>query len=181
MIKNFVEVKKNKACPQCLKHSFCRRGFSLIEMLFYISLFVIISIVVINSMIVMMKSFKETKIMAELTSSSNIMEKISREIRSANSIYSFSTTDIEINVKNDSGVNVRKRIALSGRDINFFENDVLIGNLNTANIEVASLTFSQISKRKGVAIKIFLTVRSKNDSQGQNEDFYNTIVLRGGY
>ncbi|OGI66253.1 hypothetical protein A3A95_02050 [Candidatus Nomurabacteria bacterium RIFCSPLOWO2_01_FULL_39_18] len=31
---------QNKACPQCLKHSFCRRGFTLLETLVAISIFV---------------------------------------------------------------------------------------------------------------------------------------------
>ena len=31
--------QKKKACPPCLKHSFCRRGFTLVEMLVAVSIF----------------------------------------------------------------------------------------------------------------------------------------------
>src|SRR3989344_723402 len=31
--------QKNIACPQCLKHSFCRRGFTLVETLVAVSIF----------------------------------------------------------------------------------------------------------------------------------------------
>ena len=35
----FFYKQKNQACPPCLKHSFCRRGFTLVEMLVAVSIF----------------------------------------------------------------------------------------------------------------------------------------------
>ncbi|HEV7702059.1 MAG TPA: type II secretion system protein [Candidatus Paceibacterota bacterium] len=35
----FFTKKNNKACPQCVKHSFCRRGFTLVETLVGLSIF----------------------------------------------------------------------------------------------------------------------------------------------
>jgi len=156
-------------------------GYALLEMLFYISLFAILSIVVINSLIVMMKSFKETRINSELTQSGTIMEKISREIRQANSIYSINATLLGLNIKDENGQNRRVQISLSGSDVQLSENDVLVGNLNTPNISILSLNFTQIVTTKGTAIKILLTVKSNHDSQNRTENFYDTVVLRGDY
>lgn len=167
MIKNFKKTKSS--------------GYALLEMVFYISLFAVVSIVVINSMIVMMKSFKETRINSELTQSGTIMEKISREIRQADSIYSVSASLLGLNVKDENGQNRRVEISLVGSDVKFSENDVLVGNLNTPNISIMGLNFTQIVTTKGTAVKILLTVKSNHDSQNRTENFYDTVVLRGDY
>lgn len=44
-MKKIMKIKN--ACPQCLKHSFCRRGISIIEILFVISALAIIFSVVV--------------------------------------------------------------------------------------------------------------------------------------
>ena len=158
-----------------------RGGYALLETIFYMLLFAILSIAIINAMITMMKSFKETAIQAELMQSGNIMEKISREIRQAYGINSISTDDLKLNTTDSVGANKTVEFVLSGSDIRFLEDDVFTGNLNTQNITVTNLTFTQIDTAKGAAVKISLSVKSNHDLQNRNESFYNTVVLRGGY
>lgn len=155
-------------------------GYALLETIFYVVLLAIVSIAVINAMITMTKAFKETTIQAELTQGGNIMEKISREIRQANSINSISANSLKLNTK-DGAADKTVEFSLSGSDVRFLENDAFTGNLNTQNITIAGLTFAQIDTAQGKAVKIFLTVRSNRDSLNRNQDFYNTVVLRGGY
>jgi len=57
-----------------------KKGYAILELLFYISFFTVLALVVINAMIAMAKSFRETAIYAELDQSANIMERMSREI-----------------------------------------------------------------------------------------------------
>jgi len=175
-----LKIKKNnyKACPAKLQRS---RGYVLIETLFYIALFVILSLATISAMITMTKAFKETTIKAELMKGSNIMERISREIRQADSINSISAGSLKLNTKDDAGVDKTVTFLLSGSNIQLLENDVLIGNLNTPNILVDSLVFTEIITVKGKAVKIFLTIRYSYDSLNRTEDFYDTIKLRGDY
>ncbi len=156
-------------------------GYALLETLFYISLFSIFSVVLINSMLVMTKAFKETAIYVELMQSGNIMERISREIKRASSIYSISANSLKLNTKDDAGLDKTIEFSLLGSNARLSENDLFTGNLNTLNIAVVALTFTQINTAKGTAVKIFLTVKSNYDSQNRNENFYNTIVLRGDY
>lgn len=157
------------------------RGVSLIETLFYIILFTLLSIVVINAMITMMKSFKETAIQRELAQSGTIMEIISREIKKAYDISSLSSTDLVLNTKNESNNNKTVEFMLSGSNLLFKENNILTGNLNVPNITITGLTFTQIITTKGKAVKITLSVRSKGDATPNTENFYDTIVLRGNY
>lgn len=156
-------------------------GYVLLETIFYILLFAILSIAIINAMLTMTKSFKETIVQRELMQGGNIMERISREIRQAYGINLISANNLKLNTTDDAGVNKTVQFTLNNSDIRLLDKDIFIGNLNTPNITVVNITFTQINTTKGTAIKVFLTVRSNHDSQNRNENFYNTIVLRGDY
>ena len=158
-----------------------KNGFVLLETVFYIIFFVILSLVVINAMLTMTKAFKETSIQAELVQSGNIMERISREIRQANGINTISTSDLKLNTTNDAGAAKTVEFLLSGSNVQLVENSLLTGDLNALNITVTALTFTQITSAKGTAVKIFLTVQSTDDTQNRTQDFYDTVVLRGVY
>src|SRR3989338_6514577 len=158
-----------------------KKGYAILELLFYIAFFAILSLVVINAMIVMTRSFRETSIQGELIQSGVIMERISREVRQAYNISSISSTDLNLNSTDSGGANKTVEFLLSGTDIQLLENGVLTGNLNTPNIAVTALTFTQVTTTKGKAVKVALTVKSNNDALARTQDLYDTIVLRGIY
>jgi type II secretory pathway pseudopilin PulG len=155
-------------------------GYEILELLFYISLFAILSIVVINSMITMTKAFRETTLQAEFLQSGSIMEQMGREIRQAYDINSISASDLKLNT---TGADTAVEFKLVGSDLQFLENNSTTptGNLNTPNIIVTALSFSQITTTVGKAVKISLTIRSSNDALNRAFDFNDTIVLRGNY
>ncbi|MEO5635260.1 MAG: type II secretion system protein [Candidatus Paceibacterota bacterium] len=165
--------------PEIFKNK--KRGYAMLELLFYISIFAIISLVSINAMVIMTKSFRETAIQGEFVESASIMERISREIRGSYGINFISGTDLVLNTKDVAGANKTEEFVLSGHDIRFLENGTLTGNLNTPNIYVTALTFTQITTTTGKAVKVVLTVKSTNDALGRTENFYDTIVLRDSY
>jgi Tfp pilus assembly protein PilE len=158
-----------------------KEGYALIELLFYISIFAILILVVINSMIVMTKSFRETTIQTELVNTSSIMERMSREIRQASSISSISTSNLVLNTTDEFEVDKTVEFSLSNSNIDFSENGISQGNLNTPNIIISNLNFTEITTTEGKAIKILITLYSTNDDLNRNIDFYNTIALRGNY
>ena len=154
------------------------KGYGMIEMLFYVSLFAILSIAVINSMITMTKSFKETTIQAEFLNGGNVLERLSREIRGAQSITSITNSN-DLKIKSFDGTDLE--FVLSGQNIQFLKNGNLVGNLNSSGVSVLGLSFTKISTVKSEAVKIVLTVKSVHDTGNRTEDFYNTVVLRGEY
>ena len=158
-------------------------GFSLIEMIFYIALFAVISIVVINSIMTMARSFKEVSIQREITQGGEIMERISREIRQATKINTTVDVngDLRLDTKNDVGAYKLVEFLLTNSDIHLIENGSYTGNLNSPNIKVVVLTFNQINTAQGQAIQVLLTISSKHDNQHRNYSYQNTIVLRGNY
>ncbi|MEK7588622.1 MAG: hypothetical protein AAB438_02275 [Patescibacteria group bacterium] len=158
------------------------KGYSSIELIFYIALFSAITLVVINSMIVMVKAFQATTVNTELIQGSSVMERISREIRSSYGISSISATDLVLNTKDivtDNNKTVQFR--QNGNNIELFEDGVSTGYLNIPNLIVSGLSFTQITTTEGLGIKIFFTVASNRYGSTRTEDFYNTVVLRGSY
>ena len=153
----------------------------MVEMLFYIAIFSILALALINSLMTMTKAFKQISIHTDLIQSSSILERISRDIRQAYGINTISAGDLKLNTTDELGNNKTVRFLLSGFDVQLFEDDVLIGNLNTPNVEVTSLVFTEITTTTGKAIKINLSTRSVKDQTGRIEDFYDTLVLRGVY
>src|SRR3989344_439583 len=156
-------------------------GYTLIETLFYITLFLIFTLAVINSLITMSKAFKEIMIQADLVQFSTVMERISREIRQAYWINSISASSLEVSTKDELGNNKTVKFLLSGSDVQLLENSVLTGNLNTPNTQITTLSFTEITTLAGKAVKIVISVNSARDSTGRVENFYETITLRGDY
>lgn len=158
-----------------------KSGFAILETLFYIAIFAIFSVLVINAMVTMVKSFKETRIQSQLVQGSQVLEKISREIRQAKSINTLGVGDLKLNTSDSVGVDKTVRFVLSNNNVQFYENDILSGNLNSSNLQINSLVFNQITTVKGSVVKVVLNVQSNDDAFNRTKDFYNTVVLRGDY
>lgn len=156
-------------------------GYAILELLFYIAFFALLSIVIINAMITMSQSFRESETLAALTRSGSIMERMSREIRQADSISLITPSSLKLNTTDSAGGPKTVEFLLSGTNVQLLENDVLTGNLNSPNITVSGLSFTEITTANGKAVKIVLTVQSVNDKYNRSVDFYNTVVLRGSY
>jgi hypothetical protein len=174
-------MKEVKEKNKIILNKKTKNGSVLIELLFYIGLFAITSIVVINAMIAMTKSFKETALQSEFGQSGTIMERMSREIRSAHSINSISSYDLRLNTKDSNGVDKIVEVVFVGPNIQLLENNIFVGNLNTPNIIVNGIAFSQITTTKGKAVRIILSIQSTKDAMNRTQNFYDTIVLRGDY
>ena len=158
------------------------KGYSLIEIIFYISIFVVLSLVVINALIVMTKAFKENNIQADIVTSSSIIERISREIKQASSVSNMSTNDLTVMVPNEVDALVRPvRFLLSHGNVELYDNGVLVDNLNSNDVIVDDLTFSSVLTTTSAVVKINLSVSSVRDPLGRVYDFQNTVVLRGSY
>jgi Tfp pilus assembly protein PilE len=163
-------------------------GYAVLELLFYISIFAVLSIVVINSMITMTKAFKETTIQAEFMQGGAVMERMSRETRQAFSISSINTlypNDLVLNTQNSSGTNETMEFRFVSPYIELWENstgtNVRTGFLNPPNISVTGVTFTQITTAKGSAVKMSLTIQATDDTLNRSLNFYDTVVLRGNY
>ncbi len=161
-------------------------GYTLLEMVFYLAIFSVFSITIINTIIVMTKSSREIKTQTELMEGGIIMERISREIKKACDVVVDSSPAVIDNLKifigpcPDAAPDIEFKADATSTNIQISENSAAAANLNSSNIDITGLTFTQIATAQGKAVKIILKIKSKKSS---NPDtiFNNTAVLRGAY
>ncbi|MDQ3245202.1 MAG: prepilin-type N-terminal cleavage/methylation domain-containing protein [bacterium] len=158
-----------------------KRGFTLIEMVLYVALFAMFSLILINTLILMTKSFRASQIQSDIIQSSEIMERIARETRKGTSITTIASGDLKVRIEDGTVAGDSVEFVLSSGNISFYQDDVLIGNLNPTNTYVTAMTFDQITTTKSVAVKVVLSLRSTRDAQNKVYNFYDTIVLRQSY
>jgi len=158
-----------------------KKGFTLLEMVFYVALFSVISLILVQAIITMVASFRETQITADINQTNQVLERVSREIRQAISINTISATNLKLNTTDSSGNPATITFTISGTNLELRQNDVLIGNLNSTNLKVTALTFTQITTSNSSAVKIGITVTSNRYGSLRTANFYDTLVLRGSY
>lgn len=159
------------------------KGFSLIEIMIYLAIFTAVSILVINSFIIIISTFAKIKSNHDLVNSgSNSLERISREIRQAKSIDITSVFDSDsssLKLVDPDGTTVvfDKNID----DLRISKNGTNIGNLFVNNVSLNKLIFKRIVTTNSEAIKIEIELQDTNDKTNKIEKFYDTVVLRGSY
>ncbi|HYD90095.1 MAG TPA: type II secretion system protein [Flavobacterium sp.] len=158
-----------------------KKGYAMLELLFYIAIFSVLSVALTEAVITMTKSFRETSIQREFTQSAGIMERMSREIKSARGINSISSSSLTLDATDEAGEDKTVTFSLSGGSVQVTENGTLIGNLNSENTEVTGLVFTEITTAEGKAVRVSLSIRVNADTQNRVQDFHNTLVLRGDY
>lgn len=158
-----------------------KRGYAILELIFYVSFFAVLSIAVISSMLTMSRSFKETTVFLKASRGAEIIERMVRETRNANTINTINATSLKLDTTDEAGAVATIEFTLAGTDIELRENDSLVGDLNAPNINVASLSFTEITTTAGKAVKVQLSISLEDDPSGRTFDFYDTVVLRGNY
>lgn len=165
-----------------------KNGYSIVEILVYLAIFTTMSIMVINYFIVVLGSLHTTRANRDLLESgATSMERIAREVRQAdsvdivNSTLSSSPGALQLNSTDSSGNPMIIKFSVTNGALNLYEDGSLIGNLLSENISVTTLVFRRIVTANGEAVKIELTLQSTDSDDSQSENFYNTIILRGGY
>lgn len=157
-----------------------KKGYAILELLFYVAFFSVLTLTVVSALLSMSKTFKETSRQAEILRGSTILERISSEIRQASAIDSISTTNLQLNQDNAGVISIAE-FSLAGTDLEFRRDGGLVGDLNPPNLLVSALNFTQITTAASQAVKISISVVSVNDPAGRTFDFYDTITLRGSY
>ena len=164
-----------------------QQGYSVIELVIYLALFALLSIAIINALIIAMKSFAEVKTMRTLASTASLtMERMSREIRGAQSIDTAgSTFDVNpgvltLNTQDGSGAARIVVFDVVSGALRLKENGVVTGTLTDAHESISSFIFRKVTTPVGTAVKIEMTI-TNTSGVVITRNFYDTVVVRGEY
>lgn len=167
-------------------HKQLNKGYNLVEVIVYVAIFAIISIVVINGILISMSSFIAARSNRALANAGfDVMERMSREIRGAISVEPTGTTtgshpgSLVLHTLDEVGDPATVSFNVVSDIVMLSENGVLSGDLFDDDIKVTNLVFTEITTAQGVAVKVELTL--EHIASAQSEDFYNTVALRGSY
>ena len=160
-------------------------GFSLVESIIYLALFVMLSTVLIDALLVMSKAYNATRVNRDLLDSINVpLERMTRDIRGASSVVTgsastFDTSPGKLTIRNENAST--EIFALSSGAIQFTDTTGATNSLTGSQVVVDSLIFRKISTAQGSAVKIELTVHSLRSPNAQAVSLSDTIALRGAY
>ncbi len=169
-----------------------RRGFSLIEALVYTAILGVVSIFVVNSILLIIKSFNNYQLTNQASMAGEVaMERITREIRLANdidktnSVFNVNPGRLSLlTINPDTQAPTTIDFFISGSALMIKEGGDSPSILTPANVVLANLIFREVATSTNFvskAVKIEMEIRSSRGNYQKSVKFYDTTVLRGSY
>jgi type II secretory pathway component PulJ len=163
-----------------------KSGFTLVEMIIYIAFFAILSILAIEALMVVMRSFYTLRLTQNINqSATTALERMSREVRNAYDIDTAGSTfnanpgHLTLRTKDAGGANTTVEFYVNGSQIGIKEGGVDKGSLMEKSTTVTNLIFRQITTANSKAIKIEMSLHDTHGVLSRDAVFYDTILLRG--
>lgn len=152
-------------------------GYTLLEAVIYLAILVMVILVVIGLLIVMISGQERVRMVRDINrSGALVLEKISREIRKADSVNLAGPNSIELVNINDEGV--MESIQFYGQEDNlWFGDGDAQDSLLVENVVLSNLNFTQIDSGDSSLILISL-VLSHSRNLDKQEIFRTAVSLR---
>lgn len=160
-----------------------QQGYSLIELVIYIALFALISVVIMNALITVMRTYASAQGYRRLqTNGELIMERVVREVRDASalsggSVYTSNPGTLSLSGTDGSGAAHTAVFSVSNGALVLNDNGTS-ANLSTSEVAISNFIVRRITTAGGEGIKIELTLTTTN-GHIVSASFYGTAMLRG--
>ena len=161
------------------------QGFSLVETIIYIALFIALSALLIDALIVMGKSYTESRATRDVLASAEIAtERIEREVQGATAIQgNLSTFDAPGGVLALKGVDTNGAadtvvFSLSNGQITVSKNSGAAVPITDPHVSVDSLVFRDIISGSAEAVRVEATYRSLKSVTGKTITVDDTALVR---
>lgn len=158
-----------------------KRGFSLLEVLIYLSIAFVVLTVIVGFVFWLIDSNNKNRVIAQtMNSSKRAMEIMTYEIRAAESVYTPSTSNSQLSLQTNKHLPNDEKTTyvdfyLCGTQLCFKKEsqDPII--LTPSSTEISNLNFMYILSGTSVSVKIDLTAAYKNPS-GRPEYNFSTSL-----
>ncbi len=168
-----------------MRHSQYNSGYTLVEMIIYVALLAIISVLMVSTLISFTKSYR-TLAALRITDDTAIsaMERMTRDARAATAIDSvhslFGTASGILTLIASSSVNTATttKFYLQNGLVKMDVNGAYYGPLTASNASTTALTFTKLSTSISGAIKIDMTVSATVGTSTKIKTYHDTIILK---
>ena len=162
-----------------------RRGFSLIEMVVYISILTFMLVIVLEVVFSVTRSQRVIRSVRDIENSALVsLERIERETRGAESISTASSTlgtspgVLVLNSLDEEGGSRTVEFSLLNGQLRLKEDGVDTGALTASGTVVTNLVFRRFASSTVEGIKTELTIESGTSTHYRTESFYSSARLR---
>jgi type II secretory pathway pseudopilin PulG len=164
------------------------KGISLVEMIVYVAILSAVFVLVINTLLIVSRSYKAIKLSNDVNNSASIsLERLTREIKLSNSVNTTSSIldsnpgRLVLNTVDEFNAPLVLDFYIVDGTLALDKNSVLFGVLTRDNIEVTNLIFRYITSSTSEAVKIEMELTGTEGNKTKIENFYTSAVLRGSY
>lgn len=164
-----------------------RKGFSLVEMLFYVALLSLSLLAVSETLSTVARSYARLRtaeyIGQDAASSLDRIVRAAQAAKSfgAGSVFATSPGTLELISQTATGTPKTSQFYLSGGGLYLKENGTVIGRLTSDKTSVSNLVFYSLSTARSKGLKVEMTISGGSAPAARSEKFYATAILRDSY
>ena len=157
-------------------------GFSLIEVVVYVAILAVISVVAVNTLLLIHRALAEIRTTRSLDATAAVaMERMIRTIRDAKSVTSIVGTTLVLAGSEAAPVTYTFDVDANTLRIDSGSGPVI---LTPPGVTVSGLAFQKsdlATGGKSEAVKVVLTLQASSGQTVKTQSFYGTAVLRNSY
>ncbi|HWC57511.1 MAG TPA: hypothetical protein VG621_00965 [Candidatus Paceibacterota bacterium] len=159
-------------------------GYSLIELVVYIALFILLSLVLIQALVSVMRTYATGARYRALEDNGElVMERITRELRNGStattSTCPTTATTITLASTDASGGTHTTIFGLSGGNVTLATDGGSAQAISTSDVTASTLTFCSFTTAVGTGVRVHLVLATTRGTSTTSAAFSSTILLRG--
>jgi Tfp pilus assembly protein PilW len=159
-----------------------KNGYSLIELVVYIAIFIALSLLLVQSLITAVKVYAASVGTRALASNGDlVLDRLTREVRAATSVsggtFGITPSTITLSGKDANGAARTVTFSVANGAIDISDNGA-VAVLTGSSVTVTNFTATHFTNANSDALRIALTLTTTSGTP-QSATFYTTVLTRG--
>ena len=162
-------------------------GFTLIEIIVYIAILAVVSVLAVNMLLEIQLSLGEIRVTRNLSAAASVaMERMARTIRDAKSVNAgastFNASPGVLTLTGSETPAQTHRFLVSGGALMADGGSPPSDTLTPSGVLITNLVFRLITpSATSTAVKIEMTIAATSGRATTTQNFYDTVILRNSY